>query len=255
MLPPPEALRLAASLSDTPRWIETRAMLLSGRCIVTGGETVDRGFVVIERRDTVSAVSVVGRPPWQTIVDALEDISLQTAILGQVDNAAWIEGALATVSATALPWRAETVIVHLLDDPDRVSAVDGHSLVRLLRLDDALDHLPRDLRHEMTHAQMSGPVAAVFADGLAASFCYPCWQTERLWDVSIDTLEGYRGRSLAATAVRFMIDHMRRHGRLPVWGALETNSASLRLAARLGFVAADRLVVFSRGHRALPTGA
>jgi RimJ/RimL family protein N-acetyltransferase len=91
-------------------------------------------------------------------------------------------------------------------------------------------------------------------DARAVSFCYPCWQTEGLWDVSVDTLEQHRGRSLGMAAVRFMIDHMRREGRAPVWGALASNRASLRLAAKLGFVPVDRIVVFSRGHWALLTG-
>ena len=82
---------------------------------------------------------------------------------------------------------------------------------------------------------------------MPVSFCYPAWITERLWDVSIDTLEGHRGQSLGARAVRFMIDLMAADGREPVWGALESNTASLRLGAKLGFVPAGDLVVFSRG--------
>jgi hypothetical protein len=34
-------------------------------------------------------------------------------------------------------------------------------------------------------------------------------------------------------------------GRRPVWGALDSNLPSLRLAARLGFRPVDRLVVFN----------
>ena len=37
----------------------------------------------------------------------------------------------------------------------------------------------------------------MLGDGRAAAFCYPVLQTERHWDVSVDTLEGYRGRGLA----------------------------------------------------------
>jgi hypothetical protein len=44
-----------------------------------------------------------------------------------------------------------------------------------------------------------------------------------------------------------MIDHMRRERREPVWCALESNSASLRLAVKLGFTPVDAVVVFSRG--------
>jgi hypothetical protein len=44
-----------------------------------------------------------------------------------------------------------------------------------------------------------------------------------------------------------MIDLMRDEGREPVWGAMQSNVASLELARRLGFAAVDEIVVFSRG--------
>lgn len=34
-------------------------------------------------------------------------------------------------------------------------------------------------------------------------------------------------------------------GRMPVWGALESNTASARLAAKLGFNPVDTIIVFS----------
>jgi hypothetical protein len=39
-----------------------------------------------------------------------------------------------------------------------------------------------------------------------------------------------------------MIEHLRPLG--PVWGADETNLSSLRLAAKFGFVSADKVLVF-----------
>jgi riboflavin synthase alpha subunit len=40
-----------------------------------------------------------------------------------------------------------------------------------------------------------------------------------------------------------MIELMRRRKKQPAWGALETNVASLRLAAKLGFVAVDTISI------------
>ena len=146
--------------------------------------------------------------------------------------------------------------MHALPAPERTLHAPRPSPdagVRLVTPADPLDHLPPGLRHEMTHARLLGPVGAAFADGLPVSFCYPVWTTESLWDLSIDTLETHRRRSLAASAVAFMVDHMRREGREPVWGALASNTASLRLAAKLGFARVGEIVVFSKGQWAYLT--
>jgi hypothetical protein len=42
-----------------------------------------------------------------------------------------------------------------------------------------------------------------------------------------------------------MTRYLRARGRAPVWGALESNAASLSVARQLGFVPAGRLVVFT----------
>jgi predicted GNAT family acetyltransferase len=67
-----------------------------------------------------------------------------------------------------------------------------------------------------------------------------------LWDISIDTLAGYRNKGYAAACVAYMIELMRRQKKQPVWGSYETNEASLRLAAKLGFVAVDTIMVLQR---------
>ena len=139
----------------------------------------------------------------------------------------------------------------VLDLPGRLAAElpapDRDVEIRLLAEDDALDHLPAGLRFEMMHAREVAPVAAAFVGRVAASFCYPCWTSESLWDVSIDTLPAYRRLHLAAHVVQFMAARMRREGRAPVWGAVESNRASLRLAERLGFSPVGETVAFSRG--------
>jgi GNAT superfamily N-acetyltransferase len=99
----------------------------------------------------------------------------------------------------------------------------------------------------MSHARAMTETAAAFVDGVAASFCYACFKSEALWDVSIDTLDSHRGHGLAAHVVRFLIDRLRGERLEPMWGALESNTSSLRLAAKLGFTPSGANVVFSRG--------
>lgn len=44
-----------------------------------------------------------------------------------------------------------------------------------------------------------------------------------------------------------LVEHMSRHGREPVWGALEDNVPSRQMARALGFEPVDEAVVFEKG--------
>ena len=235
---------LPAALPDEPRWLETRAMLASGHAVITGGETIETGFVVRVAHGAVSAVAVVGRPPASAIAEAVSGATELTPVIAQTSDADHVAAALG--SADQRTWTSERAILHVRRDPlPRLAPVTDE--VRLLTRADSLDHLPIGLRHEITHAQDFAVVASVIVGGRPVSFCYPVWRTERLWDVSIDTLEEHRGRSLAVQAVSFMIDLMRREGREPVWGALASNRPSLRLGEKLGFKPVGEIILFSTG--------
>ncbi|CAN5805380.1 hypothetical protein BH11MYX4_BH11MYX4_43880 [soil metagenome] len=95
--------------------------------------------------------------------------------------------------------------------------------------------VPADLLAELASGAGHSPIAATWVDGAPVSFCYAGTMTESVWDVAVATLEAQRGRGHAMSCVIFMIHHMRRTGREPAWGALETNRASRRLAEKLGF--------------------
>lgn len=229
-------------------------MLLSGHAEVTGGDSLDLGYVVRVRHGALSAVGVVGCPAAEVIARALDGVTDMTPLLAQLDNREHVQRSLDAHRPER--WSAEHAVMHELSangQPLR-AARPSDTTVRLLSLGDPLDHLPAGLRHEMTHARLLGPVGAAFVDERPVSFCYPVWATESLWDVSIDTLEPHRRCSLAICAVAFMVDHMRRFGREPVWGALASNTPSLRLAAKLGFAPVDEIVVFSKGAWAYLTG-
>jgi RimJ/RimL family protein N-acetyltransferase len=108
----------------------------------------------------------------------------------------------------------------------------------------SLGHLPPVLRDEVETALGFTHVAAAFIGDRPVSFCYAGYETENFWDLSIDTLEENRGRGHARECCEYMIEHMSRHGKEPVWGALESNVASRRLAASLGFEPVAELVLF-----------
>jgi len=247
---------------DLPRWIDTRGMLLSGRAGVHAPAAPGGAIpgVVVVVPDSALA-SIVGRPSERTIVDIIATLSGDVNVLAQMEDADYV--------GRALPeWRRHRAIVHVLPQEMPWEAhVDPHTRVFTLASAPRFDHVPELLRRELLDAlrgrtvsrfvpgalppsgglvsRITVPMAAVWADGRPVSFCYPVWQTETLWDVSIETLEPYQRRGLGARAARTLIRHMRGTGRAPVWGALEINTGSRALAARLGFLETAGVGVFT----------
>jgi len=208
-------------------------MLLSGECELLGLE--EGGDVSAVVRNTgFPLISVVGCPSEATI---------REAAAGRRDHEIIVPPENEDLVAAALPgWESARATLHLLEDEGRLPPVPAGS-VRLLDPAelDSIEELPPDLRAELTSAVQSFPVAVSLEEGRPVAFCYAD-RTEGLWDVAIDTLEGHRRRGHAARCVAYMIWHLR--PLRPVWGAENTNRASLGLAAKLGFVPVDELLLF-----------
>jgi GNAT superfamily N-acetyltransferase len=263
---PTDRARVAAALArvpDDPRCVDTRGMLLSGRAIVHARPDADlarEGFIVVVA--DVSLAAVVGQPSADDIRAAIARLSGDVNVLAQTDDAGAVAAALDR-------WKRRTAIIHVLPGVmPWESEDDPGARVFTRERAPALDHLPDELRRELLDAlrgrttarfvpgslpapaaiataAVTVPVGAVWADRLPVAFCYPVWQTETWWDVSIDTLEEFRQRGFGARAAKALIRHMRRSGRAPVWGALDTNTPSRALAARLGFIESAGIAVFS----------
>jgi RimJ/RimL family protein N-acetyltransferase len=258
-------VRIEAALGrvpDRPRWVDTRGMLLSGRAHVHAAPSADlarEGFLVVA--PDASLAAIVGHPPPEVIREAVSALPGDVNLLAQSEDAG--------AASAALPdWRRRTAILHVLPGVMPWEAEEDPA-ARVFNRENApsLDHVPEHLRLELLDAlggrtlarfvpgatpasaldlaRRMVPMAAVWAERRPVAFCYPVWQTETLWDVSIDTLDAHRQRGYGARAARALIRYMRAHGRAPVWGALDTNTASRTLAARLGFIEAAGLAVFT----------
>jgi len=186
------------------------------------------------------AICVVGRPPADAIREAARRNRGGGEVLATQEVASHILGALPDWTATRVP-------LHLLGDASRLPRLTGGE-VRPFGASDlatVADDLPEELRSELEVAlAKDAPAVAALADGRPVSFCYAADETEGLWDISIDTLEPYRRQGYAARCVSYMVDEMRRRGKEPVWAAEESNLPSIRLAAKLGFVPVDELLLF-----------
>ncbi|MGH9367968.1 MAG: GNAT family N-acetyltransferase [Thermoanaerobaculia bacterium] len=236
---------LAGRLPDLPRWVETRAMLLSGRSELVGTPGPGPADFLVRGTD-FGLFCVAGSPDLSPLPPAVAHHGGREVLC--------LPASAEAVAAQLREWTGSRAVIHSHPAPEAVTGGEDSPAggVSMLSPRDAgsLAHLPQALREELVTALGFTHVAAAFAEGLSVSFCYTASETETLWDISIDTLEPWRGRGLARACCEFLIAHMSRHGKAPVWGALEQNAASMKMAERLGFVPVDELVVFERGQKA-----
>ncbi|MDX1501643.1 MAG: GNAT family N-acetyltransferase [Thermoanaerobaculia bacterium] len=237
---PESAESLAARVPDEPAWIDLKGLLLSGRCDLWA-ESPEAGFVAASRDFPFAAL--YGRPGSLSIQRAA------AAGLAAFEGVAVDDGwqLLAPPSArrlvaAALPgWRRESIVVHRwpggsFPRPSAPSEIvllaRGHASARL-----DFDAFPAASRRELALDWVRRrPMAVAMADGRPAAYCWAAFETERLWDVAVETAEPYRRRGLAGACFLLLARHLSPLGKTPTWGAMLDNRASLGLAARLGFV-------------------
>ena len=223
-------------LPNIPRWVEARASLATGACEVFGELDTSRSSFVFRDHDA-GYVFVIGEPNPAAVLASVACRGRRLELIAEFSRAPAIRKILTE-------WSGHRAIIGALADencltpPDqgRIGWLDPADLVRI--------DMPSDLREELQDAARHGRIAVSLDDRGPASFCYAGSVTETWWDVAIDTLPEHRRKGHAARAASFMIRHMAGKALKPVWGALEQNPASWRLARRLGFAATDELAVF-----------
>lgn len=228
------AQRCLALVPDLPRWVETRGLLLrEGSTVIEN--PVHGGFVVWS--EDAGLGSVVGEPDPRALARAADQVPQLLAFADDVDR----------VRSLLPGFGAERPTIHAApaqplppSPPHRCRELDRSEI-------GSLPHLPVDLRSELTAAANAGARIVAACDGVQpVAFAYAAWETETLWDVSIDTIESHRRQGYAAAAALHLMWVMRERGKSAVWGAADSNPASANLARRLGFVEVDQLWVLTR---------
>jgi RimJ/RimL family protein N-acetyltransferase len=226
---------IANRLSDIPRWVEARSLLLSGDCEIFGLEETPELSLAVRDPSTGSVV-VIGNPSRAAVQEAVRRIMHDGSLVAAPELAPWL--------AEALPgWTRTRAILHVLRERTRLPVVT----VDVSFLDpDTIDRLriSTQLRRELRIGAEHSAIAAAFVNGQPVSFCYAGSVTESLWDVSIDTLPEYRRHGYAGLCAAHMIRHMETQGKQPVWGAVDENPASWRLAQKIGFMPVDEIALF-----------
>lgn len=220
---------------DQPALIDARGVLLEEPELFGDAE----GCVAV--RSGGELLVAVGTPDREALEGALArarpgaDLVVSTASAAAVTDSLGFEG--------------ERAFVHVVGKAGLRGELDLPPAV-LLDPKVPVVHLPAELLQEVEEVLGRRPVGAVIEGGRPVSVCYPVLVTESYWDVSIETLEGYRRGGRAAAAFLRLEREMRREGREPVWGAVQSNTASLALAAKLGFERVGEIRVFDLKGRA-----
>jgi hypothetical protein len=217
------------AVPDVPRWIEAHGIAADPaswrRTLGTGvalGSDAARLIVVVGEADPAGVAALSRELPHHTMLLAIERDDL-----AEVTGRAGVRALLHTLPAgDRAPW------------PELDGAVP-------LPADASLAHVPAALAEELAVARTQRTIWTAFVDGLPVSFAYAPWRSPRWFDTSVETLPVARQLGLARIVAPAMIEDERAQGREPVWGAVEGNHASLRLAHGLGFVKTDELWVAS----------
>jgi GNAT superfamily N-acetyltransferase len=208
------------NLPDVPRWVEAHGIAADPEGWREGeliGHDAARLVVVVGEADVAAVKRAIASRPGYTCLFAIEREDL----------------------AAAFP-RASRAILHTLPDASRLPDLEGGAPLGDAPLPARVD---AGLAAELAWARARGPVWTAWVDGEPVSFAYAPWRSPAWFDISVDTLPGARQLGLGTTVAAAMIRDERTRGREPVWGADEANTASLRLARRLGFEPVDEIWV------------
>jgi len=244
---------------DTAQWVDLRGYLFSERCDVFPNPDPASGFVM--RTWDFPMAMAAGAPCPEVVLAAADGTGESPTAQAGKSRTGYVLAAPESVEAlgNALSsWQRRGVTLHTLPSPVetmldrlRVSVPSGFE-VRAAASGWAsagwdLSHLPGALLREYSTEGLRGrPMAAAFSDGRPVAFCYSACSTETLWDVAVDTLVDYRRLGLSEACFAVLARQLAAADLEPVWGALDENVASQRLAAKLGFVSAAPLVSFVR---------
>lgn len=180
------------------------------------------------------------------------------ALLGLLDRAeGWgcveLEASLADAVSAGFTqkWGALRRVIDVVHTLDHPAPELSHPLVRLLEVSDLadLEAVPPDLlpARPVTIPAVEGQRVFGAVDGarivgqggsLAAGEFYA--------DIGVHVAEEFRGQGIATAAAAMACRAVQGAGLTPVWGAGSENVASLRVAAKLGFVEVERLTYLVR---------
>jgi len=229
-----DAAALLSAIPDTPRHVEARSCLIAGTADLLYWHEQPFDYALINRN--TGTLFVHGAPEAEIISGWAKGVKPEMELVGDEAHAEALKAELSG-------WDYYPAILFRLADP--VDAPDEGETAWLSLKDIRTVKMPEVVREEILVGAVTGRVACSLENGRPVSFCYAGAVTETLFDIAIDTLSGFRRKGHARRAAALMISEMTGRGLAPVWGAVEGNIASIKVAKALGFEPVDSCNVFA----------
>jgi predicted GNAT family acetyltransferase len=90
-----------------------------------------------------------------------------------------------------------------------------------------------------------GYVAGAVVDDVLVARAHTSCQSSRYADVAVATAEVWRGNGLASAAASLVCEEAQQSGRIPIWSTTWDNTASQRIAQKLGFITYSQVTYIS----------
>jgi GNAT superfamily N-acetyltransferase len=98
------------------------------------------------------------------------------------------------------------------------------------------EHFPGHYPWLVDEFNIRQPIAAIIRDGVAVSICFSARMTSEAAEAGVDTAPDFRGQGFAVQVVSAWAEGVRRLGRVPLYSTSWDNTASQRVANKLGLI-------------------
>ncbi len=240
-LSPDQLPALARTLGDSPETAIQIHRLMRGACTAyVVGEPTRFDAAVVVSVDNPGEPDGVGEDP-EALWSILEPLEGWRVVDVSPTVAPKLGALIRASTGSKVTYYGD--IYHTLTRP--VVAIP-HPHARPLTVHDSalFDGVPDDLkpgiRGDVEQALHEGFVAGATVDGRLVSIAHTNAVTERYSDIGVFTLQDCRSRGYSTAAAAIVAEAIQVSGRIPVWSCGEDNLASLRVAAKLGFIETSR---------------
>jgi RimJ/RimL family protein N-acetyltransferase len=225
-----------------PRLLAAWHVLMTGNGVVFVDQWPDAQLVLTR---SGSNYALLGSP------DALSIDSLRRHVAGFLEAPHAFAPVLAKLSSETIEWPRINLLQTVVREP-------GPANAEVRRLDATDAHLVSGLQTESNWIAdtwggaaglaRSGFAYGAFVDGRLASVACTFFVAERFEDLGVITEPAFRGHGLSPACAAAVCADIRARGRVPSWTTSPDNTASLRVAEKLGFTPGhhDRLWVVGR---------